>query len=317
MKNKKGFTLIELLAIIVILAIIAVITVPIILNVIENSKKGAAIDSAYGYKDSIQQYYVLKSVNGEFDEVLSGEKTKLISELGDISVNGTKPSEGWVKINKGQVVDYSLKFGDYMVSLDLDTNKPISTKNGELKEQPLPTMYEMCPGCVFGFKNNGVSNKIGQALPSDYGYSNDYKSLGTVFLGQIVEDNVIKRSFVCGNQNNKYFCLEVADASKRDYNIRILNQFFTGEGMICSSNGSGRYICQDHASSDKNTCNVFTLRADIGSSDVHLYDDGIKCSIEEDGYSYFKYHCDYDSTGSQCYEVDTFSYLSSDTSGDF
>ena len=38
MKNKEGFTLIELLAIIVILAIIAVITVPIILNVIDNSR---------------------------------------------------------------------------------------------------------------------------------------------------------------------------------------------------------------------------------------------------------------------------------------
>ena len=50
-KKTKGFTLIELLAIIVILAIIAVITVPIILNVIDNSKKGAAKDSAYGYKD--------------------------------------------------------------------------------------------------------------------------------------------------------------------------------------------------------------------------------------------------------------------------
>ena len=58
MKNKKGFTLIELLAIIVILAIIAVITVPIILNIIENSKKGAATDSAYGYKDAIEKFYV-------------------------------------------------------------------------------------------------------------------------------------------------------------------------------------------------------------------------------------------------------------------
>ena len=49
-KKKNAFTLIELLAIIVILAIIALITVPIILNIIENSRKGAAQDSAYGYK---------------------------------------------------------------------------------------------------------------------------------------------------------------------------------------------------------------------------------------------------------------------------
>ena len=93
--------------------------------------------------------------------------------------------------------------------------------------------------------------------------------------------------------------------------IRILNQFFTGEGMICSSNGSGRYICQDHASSDNNTCNVSTLRADIGSSDLHLYDDGIECSIKENGYSYVKYHCDYDSTGSRCLKSDIFSYSNS------
>ena len=36
----NAFTLIELLAIIVILAIIAVITVPIILNIIDNSRRG-------------------------------------------------------------------------------------------------------------------------------------------------------------------------------------------------------------------------------------------------------------------------------------
>ena len=41
MKN-KGFTLIELLAVIVILAIIALIATPIILGIIDDSRKGAA-----------------------------------------------------------------------------------------------------------------------------------------------------------------------------------------------------------------------------------------------------------------------------------
>ena len=55
--NKKGFTLIELLAIIVILAIIAVITVPIILNIIENARKGAAKNSVIGYGKAVELAY--------------------------------------------------------------------------------------------------------------------------------------------------------------------------------------------------------------------------------------------------------------------
>lgn len=55
--NKKGFTLIELLAIIVILAIIAVITVPIILNIIENARAGAAKNSVIGYGKAVELAY--------------------------------------------------------------------------------------------------------------------------------------------------------------------------------------------------------------------------------------------------------------------
>lgn len=55
--NKKGFTLIELLAIIVILAIIAVITVPIILNIIENAREGAAKNSVVGYGKAVELAY--------------------------------------------------------------------------------------------------------------------------------------------------------------------------------------------------------------------------------------------------------------------
>ncbi len=53
-KSNKGFTLIELLAIIVILAIIAVITVPIILNIIETARNGAAKNSVTGYGKAVE-----------------------------------------------------------------------------------------------------------------------------------------------------------------------------------------------------------------------------------------------------------------------
>ncbi len=50
---RKGFTLVELLAVIVILAIIALITVPIIMNVVESSKKGAV-------KESPQEWFIFE-----------------------------------------------------------------------------------------------------------------------------------------------------------------------------------------------------------------------------------------------------------------
>ena len=46
--KRKGFTLIELLGVIVVLAVIAIITTPVILGVIEKSKKGALQSSGYG-----------------------------------------------------------------------------------------------------------------------------------------------------------------------------------------------------------------------------------------------------------------------------
>ena len=51
-KNTKGFTLIELLAVIVILAIIALIATPIVLNLINTARKGAAARSAEGIRSS-------------------------------------------------------------------------------------------------------------------------------------------------------------------------------------------------------------------------------------------------------------------------
>ena len=53
--NKKGFTLIELLAVIVILAIIALIATPIILNIINDTKKESLVRSAENYLRAVEQ----------------------------------------------------------------------------------------------------------------------------------------------------------------------------------------------------------------------------------------------------------------------
>lgn len=132
MRN-KGFTLIELLAIIVILAIIAVIVTPIILEIIEDSKISAVVDSAYGYKDGLEKYYISESINNPDFESLTAIYD--ISELPyDFSVNGETPDEGWIELEKGRVIRYSLRFGEYVVNYDASNNLLDVVKNGELAQ---------------------------------------------------------------------------------------------------------------------------------------------------------------------------------------
>ena len=120
-KKGKGFTLIELLSIIVILAIIAVITVPIILNIIENSKTGATKDSVYGYKDAITNYYVNKlTTDGNFKFDNKNYSVQDLKNAG-LSVSGKEPGgNSWVSIVDNNVVDGCLQYDDYMVRIGSD-----------------------------------------------------------------------------------------------------------------------------------------------------------------------------------------------------
>ncbi|MNO37893.1 putative major pilin subunit [compost metagenome] len=64
-ENQKGFTLIELLAVIVILGIIAVIAVPLIGNVISNSKANSDVATARQIYDAAR-LYVIGEHSGDF-----------------------------------------------------------------------------------------------------------------------------------------------------------------------------------------------------------------------------------------------------------
>ena len=93
MDKKKGFTLVELLAVIVILALIALIATPIILNVINDAKKEAAKDSAYGYIEAIENAIIMNDFE-EDDNFLSPDASGCyeLKELDNkVNIKGTKP----------------------------------------------------------------------------------------------------------------------------------------------------------------------------------------------------------------------------------
>lgn len=133
--SQKGFTLIELLAVIIILAIIALITTPIILNVVEDSRRSAAEDKAYGVVDAVRLAYqqhqmkdsptqdnpvVVNFAEGENRGIL-GVGSGSTNEV-KVSISGEYPESGTVSVYQqtldqneiGTIQVTNLKFGNYI-----------------------------------------------------------------------------------------------------------------------------------------------------------------------------------------------------------
>ena len=119
MKN-KGFTLIELLAVIVVLAVIALIATPIVLNTIEDARKGAAQSSTYAYVDEVEKElasYMIKNGGNNYATGKHSVET-LKTDLG-IELKGDTPTAGNVCIGAdGTITKASLKINNHVVSYD-------------------------------------------------------------------------------------------------------------------------------------------------------------------------------------------------------
>ena len=137
--NSKGFTLIELLAVIVILAIIALITTPVILNVIEDARKNAAVDKAWGTIDAVRVSFAQAQVDSSavgIPYTVNFPKGDNKGDSGDYGTNadgsgygqgyindrpvqasGEMPQGGFVTIrDDGSIVAHQLQFGNYYCS---------------------------------------------------------------------------------------------------------------------------------------------------------------------------------------------------------
>jgi len=130
--EKKGFTLIELLAVIVLLAFIAVIAVPVILKIVESSKKGSAVDSAYGVKKAAQYYYA-----NAYEIDLSKESGNFTCDFSNTScdglqLSGTKPTSGTLIIDSNGKLHFNdLVINGYNVLYIEDEEKFIISESEE------------------------------------------------------------------------------------------------------------------------------------------------------------------------------------------
>ena len=119
MKKKNAFTLIELLAVIVILAVIAVIATPIILGVIENSKKSSYIDSSHGIIDAANKFVITTELTGNLESNYEFDLT-----TDELTFSGNKPSSGTLLIDRVKKVSLTLKYDNYCIEKKFNESEP-------------------------------------------------------------------------------------------------------------------------------------------------------------------------------------------------
>lgn len=121
-KNSKGFTLIELLAVIVVLAIIALIATPIVLNLIDRARIGAAESSSTAYVKAFENGILSEMVDNPTMTIcdsytVSGKTATCASGSATITVDvdGTVPKSGTITMADRAVQKAELVIGDYTI----------------------------------------------------------------------------------------------------------------------------------------------------------------------------------------------------------
>ena len=205
--RKKGFTLIELLAVIVILAVIALIATPIILNVINDAKKQAAKDSAYGYMDAVEKYIV----SSELEDKSIKDGTYSVEDLNSMGVNvkGSTPDNGTIKIESKTVKSYDIGIDGYAVS-NGEVEKVSTTKSFK---NGTAVYYNPVSGEKCNDYTEANSTKETKSGCMKWYVFNDKEGNATVNV--ILDHNTTSRVAYNSTGNNSEM-KEVADALKKD-----------------------------------------------------------------------------------------------------
>jgi len=172
--KKNGFTLIELLAVIVILAIIALIATPAVLNIIEDSRKGAAEASARNIINAAKTYYMSETMKGNTPSNID-LSTDTLKYDGDQATKGTITFEDGEASGKMYVGGYCVEVGvNGAVSSDKmeEDDCVIGTEGGQVTPEPEPAQNPYADGTPFLYdpvNNAKCETSIGSSIGTNDG----------------------------------------------------------------------------------------------------------------------------------------------------
>ena len=186
--KKKGFTLVELLAIIVILGIIMSIATPIIIKIINDSRKETYKLSMSGYVRAVEEQIAVNKAKGKITK--NGNYNIKNFEVG---YSGRIADKGSFSINNELVISAQLCFDTYLVKYD---GKEVTlTEKGCEKEATV--------NLVIGEKK--YDNVIKDDIETEFNISDDISDMTNIVCNNgatiSMNDNTLKLSDVYKDTN--------------------------------------------------------------------------------------------------------------------
>ena len=186
--KKKGFTLVELLAIIVILGIIMSIATPIIIKIINDSRKETYKLSMSGYVRAVEEQIAVNKAKGKITK--NGNYNIKNFEVG---YSGRIADKGSFSINNELVISAQLCFDTYLVKYD---GKEVTlTEKGCEKEATV--------NLVIGEKK--YDNVIKDDIETEFNISDDISDMTNIVCNNgatiSMNDNILKLSDVYKDTN--------------------------------------------------------------------------------------------------------------------
>ena len=226
---------------------------------------GAAKDSAYGYKDSINKWYVSKLSENPNYNIPDGEYK--VGELGE-KVEGKVPGDNsWFRISKNEVTDACFQFDEYKV--EIKEGKVGDAEKGECTGSSSSSVTQ------YGYKSYDMENeKETEIMIGTSGYTVTGKPAYLKYAltnGEVAEGTVPEACLYSDTYGGE-LCLKnnEFETSKQ----KILDYFGYDENTWTNTSGS----------TWENSTQTITCR--IEAIQVICYDSTVTANAEPNGFVY-------------------------------